>query len=269
MASEILAAPDSGDHDPVQSDSAGVPWRGRVFDSPAASSDDGSAPAALVQILGQFRSGLVGEAAVVDVIRGSRLLIPLVAAIGESAVGSHGHTIDKSADLSIVTVSGPDGRNVMPVFSSVEAMKKWNPLARPVPADAIRVALAAVSENTEIVVLDATSESEFVIRRPALWAVAQSQDWIPSYLDERVREEFVSSVRGEMSVRSVRLVAGDPHARLRGPELVVNLGIVEGLERRFLDELLERLTGSWGTSSLITEQVDSLRVSVSAEPASR
>jgi len=241
------------------SDSAGVPWEGRSFDHGPASDDDGSVPAALAHALSKFASGEVGEADVVDAVRDSRLLIPLVAELGEAGVGDHGHTVDKSAELSIVTVAGPDGRNVMPVFSSVETMQLWKPLARPVPADAVRVALAAASEGTELVVLDPTSATEFVIRRPALWAIAQSQPWIPSYLDAVVLEEFRNSVRGEPAVASVALEPGDPGARLAGPELVVRLALIPGLARDQLDDLLARLQERWA-SEAIAARVDSLAV---------
>src|SRR5690554_6725434 len=176
-------------HDPL-TDSAGQPWAGRSFGETAFADDDGSAPQQLVAALQRFRDGLADEAAVVDALRTVRLLIPLVAKLGESGVNDHGLTVDKSAELSIVTVAGPDGRNVLPVFSSVDAMSRWNAQARPVPADGVRVALAAADEGTDLVVLDPTSETEFVIRRPAVWAVAQSLPWAPSHSDPIVAAEF-------------------------------------------------------------------------------
>ena len=252
------------------SDSAGVPWEGRQFKHAPASADDGSAPAALIRALRLFReagvgeAGVgeagVGEAGVVDAIRDSRLLIPLVAHLGESGIDAHRHTGDKSAELSIVTVSGPDGRNVMPVFSSVDAMQRWKPLARPVPANAVRVALAAASEGTELVVLDPTSPTEFVIRRPALRAIAQSQPWIPSYLDPEILDEFRNSAAFEPTVESVSLEPGDPDARLAGPELVVLLTLTPGLAGSELHALLERLQSRWTMSEPITTRVDSLKV---------
>jgi hypothetical protein len=242
------------------SDSAGVPWEGRRFEHGPASDDDGSAPAALALALQQFGAGEIGEAQVVDAIRDSRLLIPLVAHLAEAEIGQHGHTVDKSAELSIVTVAAPDGRNVMPVFSSVDTMQRWKPLARPVPAEGVRVALAAASEGTELVVLDPTSPTEFAIRRPALWAIAQSQPWVPSYLDAGVLDEFRASIGGEPAVMSVSLEPGDPDARLAGPELVVNLALVPGLDRAELDALLARLQARWTSSEPITSRVDSLAV---------
>ncbi len=213
-----------------------------------------------MRALAQFRAGDGGEQSVIAAIRGSRLLIPLVAALGESGVGEHGHLVDKSAELSIVTVAGPDGRDVLPAFSSVAAMQKWNPKARPVPADAVRVALAAASEQTDLVVLDATSDAEFVIRRPALWAIAQSQEWIPSYLDPEVLAEFMDSAEPEPELVRIELAPGDPRARLAGPELIVSLSLAPGLDQQSLDVLLTRLQQRWSASTLIAARVDSLAV---------
>ena len=246
----------------AQTDSAGTPWTGRHFEENAFSGDDGSAPERLLEALRRFRSRAAGEVEVVDAFRESRLLIPLVARVGEAGANERGILLEETAELSIVTVAGPDSRDVMPVFSSVEAMRRWNPAARPVPADAVRVALAAASEDTELVVLDATSETEFVIRRPALWAIAQSRTWLPSYLDQNVLEAFLTSAEPEQAVLSVLLDAGDQDARLAGPELIVQLGLVAGLARPELDALLERLRRRWSDSTLIATRVDSLRVRV-------
>src|SRR5690606_61613 len=138
-------------HELHRTDSAGQPWAGRSFGETPFAQDDGSAPAAFVQAIAAFHAGRAGVADVVEAIRDIRLLIPLVASLGESGENQHGVTVDKSADLAIVTVAGPDGRTVMPVFSSVATMQAWNPAARPVPADAVRVALAAADEATDLV----------------------------------------------------------------------------------------------------------------------
>jgi hypothetical protein len=241
-------------------DSAGVPWEGRSFEHNSHTDDDGSAPERLIEALRRFRSRELGESDVVDALRESRLLIPLVAHLGEAGHNEHGQLVDKSQELSIVTVAGPDGRTVLPVFTSVAAMSAWNPRARPVPADAVRVALAAASEQTDLVVLDPTSVTEFVLRRPALWAIAQSQRWIPSYLDEAVLSEFIAAAEPETAVVAVQLAPGDPDARLAGAELLVHLSLVDGLDRDALDALLARLQHRWSASEIIATRVDSLRV---------
>jgi SseB protein N-terminal domain len=241
-------------------DSAGVPWAGRAFDSSSASDDDGSAPPKLLEALKRFRSRELGEAEVVDEVRASRLLIPLVARLGEADVSPTGHLVDKSQELSIVTVNGPDGRSVLPAFTSVAAMSRWNPAARPIPADGGRVALAAASEGTDLVVLDPTSETEFAIRRPALWAMAKDEGWLPSYLDEGVLAEFMSAADGEDAIMAIQLAPGDPDARLAGPELLVQLSLADGLDDGALSALLARAQERWSASELIAARVDSMLV---------
>lgn len=243
-------------------DSAGVPWEGRHFEHGSDSDDDGSAPEKLIEAIRRFHAHDLGEADVVDALRDSRLLIPLVAVLGQDGLNEHGH--DKSQELSIVTVEGPDGRTVLPAFTSVAAMAHWDPKARPVPATAGRVALAAASENTDLVVLDATNDTEFVIRRPALWALAQSQPWVPSYADTEVLSAFMDAAEPEPAAVAVQLAPGDPGSRLAGPELVVHLTLAPGLDRAALDAVLARLQERWAGSEVIAERVDSMRVVLSA-----
>ena len=251
---------DHHDHHGSGSDSAGTPWAGRHFEPNTNADDDGSAPERLIEALRRFSSNELGESEVVDALRDVRLLIPLVAHLGEAGVNEHGVVIDKTQELSIITVAGPDGRNVLPAFTSVTAMSHWNPKARPVPASAVRVALAAASEQTELVVLDPTSETEFVIRRPALWAIAQSQPWTPCFRDEQVLDAFADAAADEPAVRSVALAAGDPQSRLAGPELVVQLALVDGLSKPELDGVVARMQEKWIASETIALRVDSMRV---------
>ncbi|MDQ1570779.1 MAG: hypothetical protein QOF79_1453 [Actinomycetota bacterium] len=243
-----------------RADSAGVPWAGRSFDHAESTDDDGSAPERLIEALRRFRSRELGEAEVVNALRESRLLIPLVAILGDTGRNEHGQLVDKSQELSIVTVAGPDGRDVLPVFTSVASMAAWNPKARPVPAVGPRVALAAASEGTELVVIDPTSPTEFAVRRPALWAMAQAEPWLPSYLDEEVLSEFLRAAEPEESVVAVQLAPGDPDARLAAPELIVHLSLIDGLDQIAVDALLGRLQARWAASELLAARVDSLKV---------
>ncbi|GAB3617972.1 hypothetical protein GCM10027416_25290 [Okibacterium endophyticum] len=246
------------------SDSAGRPWAGRSFEQNAHAADDGSAPEHLMTAISRFHSGQGSDVEVVDAVRDSRFLIPLIAQAGDIGHTEDGVKVDKTQELSIVTVEGPDGRRVLPVFSSVDAMQRWNRAARPVPADGIRVALAAASEKTDLVVIDPTSETEFALRRPAVWAVAQSAPWTPSFADPLVTEAFVRSIGSELGVIGVRLAPGDPGARLHGPELVVQLELVHGLSRDELDAIMRRLAQRWAVDEIIATRVDSLKVNLVA-----
>lgn len=241
-------------------DSAGVPWAGRGFEANPHAGDDGSADPALLDALLRFRRGEGSQAEVVDAFRAARVLIPLIAEKGEEGVAPSGLTVDKTQELSIVTVAAPDGRTVQPVFSSVQAMQQWDPTARPIPVEAVRAALAASAEDTDLIVLDPTSETEFVLRRPAVWAVAQGHSWEPSFLSPEVFGALQESVAHELAVIDVAVASGDPDARLRGPELIVILELVDGLEREVLDAVLSRLAQRWASDDRIAVLADSLTV---------
>lgn len=248
----------------LPADSAGVPWKGRSFHEHPQSGpdDDGSAPPGLLVALQGFSVGKRTIVNVVDELRASRLLVPLVAQLAEDAPAHGGLGADKRADLAIISVAGPDGRRVLPVFTSVDTMLVWNADARPVPSDAVRVALAAASDGTELVVVDAGSPTEFVVRRPALWAIAQQQEWVPSFLDDGVVAAFAAAAAGEASVAEVRLAPGDPTSRLVGPELAVTLVVYGGLDRAELEELVTRISGRIAADAIIARRIDSMGIAV-------
>jgi len=72
-------------------DSAGVPWEGREFSLNQFSSDDGSTPEAVARALSEENFSL---AILHESLMQSRLLIPLVAQLGDSEVGAHGQLVD-------------------------------------------------------------------------------------------------------------------------------------------------------------------------------
>lgn len=252
---DVSRADDSGARD-----SAGVPWKGRRFEPNARPDDDGSADPALLAALEDFRGGSGSAAAVVDAYRTARLLIPLVAEKGDEGMGPNGLRVDKTQELSIVTVAAPDGRAVLPVFTSVAALARWDAKARPVPADGVRTALAASADDTELIVIDPGSDTEFVIRRPAVWAIAQGLAWEPPHTSPEVFLGLQSSVAPELAVLDLSVESGDPTSRLRGPEVIVRLELIHGLAQGELDAVLSRLAKRWAADDRIAVLVDSLTV---------
>jgi hypothetical protein len=176
------------------------------------------------------------------------VLIPLLAELGESGEGAHGQTVDKSADLAIVTVETPDGQDALPVFSSVAAMKIWNPTARPVPVSAQKAAIAAAQEGNTRIVLDAANDTEFVVRRPALAAIGQGLAWVHPVRDERVSSAFADAT------------ASIPLSRLVAAEVQLELTLKPGMSRDELDEVMQTLAKALAASEAVAEYVDSLRV---------
>lgn len=56
------------------------------------------------------------------------------------------------------------------------------------------------------------------------------------------------------------VAAGDPAARMRGPELIVRLHLIDGLDAAELDAVLSRLASRWAADDRIAVLVDSLTV---------
>ena len=248
-------------------DSAGQSWAGRSFEPNPNAGDDGSAPPVLMAALAAFVATpsdsperVRAHIAVIDAIRQSRFLIPLVAEAGDLGVTAAGLTVDKTQELAIVTVEGPGERRVLPVFSSVTAMALWRADARPVPADGVRVALAAAGDGAQWVVIDPGSPTEFVVRRPTIDAIAQTMDWVPSHSDPLVVEAFERTVATQSAVRRVTLRSGDSDSRGQGDEVTVELALAPELDQQDLIIIVNALADLWAQEQTISDRVDSLRV---------
>lgn len=264
-------------------DSAGFPWAGRTFDhhETAFADDDGSTPVHLREAVVRLRmaaaapntanattatSVMLSDLADAHVsallaLSSSRVLIPLLAEAGDVGLTPEGKLVEKTQELSIVTVAGPDGRRALPVFSSVEAMRIWNPEARPIPVPMPQAAVAAAQEETALIIVDpASDDSELGVRRTQLEAVALTRPAPLAWHDAAVQKEFSASVREEQRVLSVSLLPGDPDARLLAAELDVVLALRPGLDQTELAEMLAALQHRWAESAIIAERVDSMRV---------
>jgi hypothetical protein len=242
-------------------DSAGTPWEGREFSGNSWAQDDGATPPALAAAIAEtLESGSL--APTVAALKISRLLVPLIAQLGESAEGADGLKADKSADLSIVAVATPDGQTAIPAFSSVDQMKKWRPDARPVPIEAARVAVAAVSEGHTRVVLDPAGPA-LGLRLPALAAIAQQLEWLPPAENPEVRKLIATALEVAAGglASGFDLANGDPSHTLAGPELLIRLALEPGLTRERLSELLTDFASRL-QSARFNELVDSIAIRV-------
>lgn len=242
-------------------DSAGVPWEGRSLGENPHANDDGSADLGLIESLKKFRAGSNEVADVIQALINARLLVPLVANLGASGQGEHGLKVDKSADLSIVTVQAPDGQSALPVFSSVNSMALWNPTARPVPNNTRSIALAAASEGNTRLVLDPMSDTEFVLRRPAIAAIAQGLSWQPPEKNSTVLQIVQEAISKFVQVARFELSSGDPNYRLEGQELHIRIYLNNGLEKAELHKLETEFFMKLADSEEFVAMVDSVAVS--------
>ncbi|WP_284980030.1 SseB family protein [Arthrobacter sp. fls2-241-R2A-200] len=257
-------------------DSAGQPWAGRSLSGDHAvihnfDNDDGQPDAGYLAAVGALLDGTGSEADVVASLATARVFVPVVAQLAEEADGVDGLHADKQADMALVTLTAPDGRRAMPVFTSSAALENWHAEARPVAVYAARAALSAVSENAQLLVVDPGSAYTFVVRRPAMWALAQQRDWTPSYLDDQLESALASAASDFPAVRRLETRPGGGLASLTadgrsvsgggpGPELQVVLFLDDGLDATAVQALVGGLNEAWAGLELFAENVDSIEV---------
>ncbi len=236
-------------------DTAGVPWTGRTLPPGGFDGDSGGADPVVAQALSALAAG-AGEAAdVVTALASSRLLVPVVAVLGEGAEAAHG-SADASADMALVTLTGTDGRRALPVFSSLESLAQWDSTARPVPVECRRAAVSAVAEGCDLMVLDPAGPVTFVVSRPALWAIGQGRDWVPAFRDGEVLAALRSAGDGVPGVVAVGAERGDQ------AELGVVVRLVAGLDEDAVRAAAGEVARRLQASDVVRERVDGVQLTV-------
>jgi SseB protein N-terminal domain len=117
---------------------------------------------------------------VLVVLQDARLLVPVVAVLGEVGTDERGLVRDKTSDMAAVLVARPDGRRGLLAFSGRETMLRWDSevhvedgaQARPVPVTARLAAQAAVQEAADALVLDVAGPSSVAVSGDDLRALA-------------------------------------------------------------------------------------------------
>jgi hypothetical protein len=120
--------------------------------------DDGSVDPALGQALLERDQG-----AILLALTKARLLVPVVAMLGEVEYDEQGLAHDKTSDMAVALLQGQDGRNALLAFTSTDSLARWSPEARPMPAQARLVATAAIQEGAAAVVLDVAGPAPAVL----------------------------------------------------------------------------------------------------------
>ncbi|MHA7263388.1 SseB family protein [Arthrobacter sp. TMN-37] len=261
-------------------DSAGRPWAGRDLSGSGNplhnfDEDDGQADPGCSDAVRALIGGTGSEEQVIQALAPARVFIPIVAQLAGTAEGAHGIATDKEADMALVTLRAPDGRSALPVFTSSDLLAAWHSEARPVAAYAARAALAAVAEKAELLVVDPGADFTFVVRRPAVWALAQQETWTPSYRSPDLSGIVAPIVGGEEAVVDVVLEPGSgvpartAGGRLvsgggAGPELRMSVRLQPGLSPTAVRDLVERLRASLQARREFVERVDSLEIRITS-----
>jgi hypothetical protein len=257
-------------------DSAGQPWTGRSLVGEYAKihnfeDDDGSADAGYLTAVHAMVHGTGDEEGIVRALAHARVFVPIVAQLGEEGQGAAGLHADKQADMALVTLKARDGRTALPVFSSTDSLHAWHQEARPVAVYAARAALSAVAEGAELMVLDPGSEATIVVRRPAVWALAQQHTWSPSYADPEVASVVETIASDIQQIQRVELHRGGGvptttggGLQLKGggagPELRIVLYLDDGLDASGVQAVVAGMNTALARNELFAERVDSVEV---------
>jgi len=149
------------------------PTHSRVIPDPGFAGDDGAAQPALARALAAWDRDPSAYADALVALRRARVLVPVVAVLGEVEFDEAGLAHDKTSDMATVLVQGADGRLALLAFSGTDALAAWNPEARPVPVTADLAARSAVQDGAAALVLDLAGPVRFVVEGDDLRGLAE------------------------------------------------------------------------------------------------
>ncbi|MEU3571266.1 SseB family protein, partial [Kitasatospora sp. NPDC036755] len=121
--------------------------------NPGFSDDDGTVDPALAEALDRWSRDRSAEPEVLAALTPSRLMVPIVAILGEVEVSPDGHRHEKTSDMAVPVLEAPDGRRALPAFTSLDALTRWRADARPAPTAAPQAAMVAYSERADTLLI--------------------------------------------------------------------------------------------------------------------
>lgn len=134
--------------------------------------DDGTVPEGLATALAAYAADSAAKPEALAAVQSSRLLVPVVALLGEVEYDDAGLAHDKSSDMAAVLMQGRDGRLALLAFTALEALRAWNPDARPVPVAAQVAAQSALQDEAAAIVVDIAGPTTLVIEGEDLLGIA-------------------------------------------------------------------------------------------------
>lgn len=102
----------------------------------------------------------------------ARLLVPVVALLGEVEHDEQGLAHDKTSDMAAVLMKGRDGRTALLAFTGTASLQAWDADARPVPVTAPHAAQAALQDQAAALLVDVAGPVMFVVEGDDLRALA-------------------------------------------------------------------------------------------------
>lgn len=197
---------------------------------PQFSGDDGAADPAVRAALAAYAAGRGSEHAALDALAGSRLLVPVVAVMTEEADGdseaeeasgaedatgvpgsASGLRRGKTTEMAMPTLIGRDGRAAVLAFTSLDALTRWRPEARPVAVPAAR-AWQAGAEEASAVVIDVAGPVPVTVEGARLAALAAGRPAPLPHQDPDVLAALHAALGDEPLIVQASLTTPDQRA---------------------------------------------------------
>ncbi|MGW2865679.1 SseB family protein [Streptomyces sp. NPDC001205] len=198
------------------------------------SDDDGTAAPELTEALAAWAKDRSAEPRVLAALSTARLLVPVVAMLGESEIDGNGLKREKTSDMAVPTLKAGD-RTALPAFTSTEALALWDPAARPVAVPLHQALAAAVHEKADTVVIDLAGPVAYELKGSALLALAEGRASADPLADPSVTEAVRAAVAAVPSVLRAHLGPGRADGTLA---LVLADGVVPADAAREVAELI-------------------------------
>ncbi|MFE7158210.1 SseB family protein [Streptomyces sp. NPDC057636] len=174
---------------------------------PGFSDDDGSADPRLSAALAAWAEDRTAHGPVLAALKEARLLVPVVAVLGEVEEDENGLRREKTSDMAVPTLKAGD-RRALPAFTSTAALALWDPEARPVAVPLHQALQAAAHEQADTVVIDLAGPVAYELSGAALRAANEGRTTADPLADPAVTEAIRAAVAAEPGVLRAHLGPG-------------------------------------------------------------
>ncbi|MEU8620431.1 SseB family protein [Streptomyces sp. NPDC048623] len=172
------------------------------------SDDDGTADPALAAALAAWAEDRTAHGPVLAALKDARLLVPVVAVLGEVEVDPEtGLKREKTSDMAVPTLNAGD-RRALPAFTSMHALHRWDPGARPVAVPLHQALAALLHEKADTLLLDVAGPVPYQVTGQALLALAEGRTSTDPLDDPAVRDAVRAAVAAEPAVLRAHLGPG-------------------------------------------------------------
>ncbi|MER6995888.1 SseB family protein [Streptomyces sp. NPDC000410] len=171
------------------------------------SDDDGTADPALEAALAAWAEDRSAERPVLEALKGARLLVPVVAVLGEVEEDENGLRREKTSDMAVPTLTAGD-RRALPAFTSIASLARWDPEARPVAVPLHQALQAAAHEKADTLVLDLAGPVPYQLTGRTLLALAEGRTDLDPLADPAVTAAVRAALAAEPAVLRAHLGPG-------------------------------------------------------------